>query len=222
MKNITALTVFYKTTHLVDISLKALRVFYPDIKLIVVNNSPEDDECTTALVEFAKEDKKTLIVQLDKNYGHGPGLNRGMEYVETPFVYIFDSDSEIIKEGMLENMVNVIDSHTYGTGFTRITSLGGSHRDGGSLDDPDVMTYLHPLACVISMHQYNKFPKFTSGGAPFNRACSAIKDTGNAEMLIKFFPVIKGARGAGAANYIRHHNGQTRARYGICSPHVGE
>lgn len=220
MKSITALTVFYKTAHLVDLSLKAFRKFYPKVKLIVVNNSPEDDECTTALIEFAKEDKNTLIIQLDKNYGHGPGLNRGMEYVKTPYVYIFDSDTEMIKDNMLENMLSEMDSHTYGIGFTRLTSRGGSHRDKGTLDDPEVMRYMHPLACVISMHQYKKFPKFSSGGAPFNKAMSAIKDTGIESLLIKHFPVIVGGRLH--ANYVRHHSGYTRARYGICSLHVGE
>jgi len=220
MKNITALTVFYKTTHLIDISLKPLRKFYPKIKIIVANNSPEDDECTEALLKFAKEDKKTLIIQLDKNYGHGPGLNRGMEYVKTPYVYIFDSDTEIVKESMLENMLSEMDSHTYGVGFVRLTSRGGSHRDKGTMDDPDVMRYLHPLACVISLHQYKKFPKFQSGGAPFNETCSAIRDSGIENLLIKHFPVILGGRLH--QNYVKHHSGSTRARYGICSPYKGE
>lgn len=221
MKSVTGLTVFYKTAHLVKWSLEPFRKFYPETPLILVNNSPEDDECTTALLEFAREYKEnTVIIQLDKNYGHGPGLNRGMEYVETPYVFIFDSDTEIVKEDLLENMLSLMDSHTYGVGFTRLTSRGGSHRDNGVLSDPEVMTYLHPLACVISMHQYEKFPKFSSGGAPFNRAMSAIKDTGNAEMLIKFFPIILGGRHH--SDYIRHSGGQTRAKYGICSPHKGE
>jgi GT2 family glycosyltransferase len=221
MKSVTGLTVFYKTPHLVDISIKAFRKYYPDTALIVVNNSPEDDECTTVLRKTLNKWKKsTKIIQLDKNYGHGPGLNRGMQYVKTPYVYIFDSDTEIIKEDLLESMLSLMDSHTYGVGFTRLTSRGGSHRDGGVLSDPEVMTYLHPLACVISMHQYEKFPKFYSGGAPFNKTMSAIKDTGNAEMLIKFFPVILGGRLH--ANYVKHGGGNTRARYGICSPYQGE
>lgn len=222
MKSVTGLTVFYKTPHLVDISIKAFRRFYPNTALIVVNNSPEDDECAIALIEFAKKDKKTLIIQLNKNYGHGPGLNRGMEYVKTPYIYIFDSDTEIIKEDMLEDMLSLMDSQTYGVGFTRLTSRGGSHRDGGALDDPEVMTYLHPLACVLSMHQYQKFPKFSSGGAPFNRAMSAIKDTGNADILIKTFPVIGFNNRTIPDSYVRHRGGQTRAKYGICSPHIGE
>ena len=220
MNSVTGLTVFYKTAHLVELSLEPFRKFYPDTKLIVVNNSPEDDECTIALLKFVEKYKDcTKLIQLDMNYGHGPGLNRGMEYVETPYVYIFDSDTEMIKENMLEDMTSLMNSRTYGVGFTRLTSLGGSHRDKGNLDDPEVMTYLHPLACVISMHQYWKFPKFTSGGAPFNKAMSAIKDTGIANILIKFFPVILGGRLQ--ANYVKHGGGHTRARYGICSPHQG-
>lgn len=220
MRNITGLTVFYKTAHLIDISLEAFRKYYPDMPLVVVNNSPLDDECTEKLLAFTIEDCNINFVQLDSNYGHGPGLNRGMERVKTDYVYIFDSDTEIVKEGMLENMLSLMDSHTYGIGFTRLTSRGGSHRDKGTLDDPEVMTYLHPLACTISMHQYGKFPKFSSGGAPFNNVCSAIKDTGNTEMLIKHFPVILGGRLH--TNYVKHGGGHTRAKYGICSPHIGE
>ena len=221
MKNVTGLTVFYKTPHLIDISLEAFRKYYPDMPLIVVNNSADDDECTEALRSFVIEDKKSTLVQLDMNYGHGPGLNRGMERVKTDYVYVFDSDSEIVKEDMLENMAAEMTSKTYGVGFTRLTSRGGSHRDGGSLEDPDVMTYLHPLACLISMHQYKKFPAFTSGGAPFNQTMSAIKDSGLSEILIKFFPVIGLDRGRINVNYIKHHGGSTRARYGICSSYIG-
>ena len=221
MKSVTGLTVFYKTPHLVDFSIKTFREYYPDTSLIIANNSPEDDECTEVLRKTMNESKKsTKLIQLDKNYGHGPGLNRGMEHVDTPYVFIFDSDTEIIRDDLLESMLSLMDSHTYGVGFTRLTSRGGSHRDGGTLDDPDVMTYLHPLACIISMNQYKKFPKFSSGGAPFNKTMSAIKDTGNSEMRIKHFPVILGGRLR--PNYIKHGGGHTRARYGICSPYQGE
>ena len=217
---VTGLTVFYKTPHLVDLSLKPLRKFYPSLKLIVVNNSPEDDECSEALKKFAMSDQNFELIQLDSNYGHGPGLNRGMEYVKTPYVYIFDSDTEIVRENMLENMLTLMDSQTYGIGFTRLTSRGGSHRDKGTLDDPEVMTYLHPLACLISVDKYKMFPKFNSGGAPFAKAMSAIKDSGMGNTLIKFFPVILGGRQQ--SNYVRHGGGHTRARFGICSSHKGE
>lgn len=219
MFNITGLTVFYKTPDLIDISLKPFKKFYPNTPLVIVNNSPEDDECTIELLKFAKNYlDDTLVIQLDMNYGHGPGLNRGMEYIDTPYVYIFDSDVEILRGDLLEDMLGVMTPGIiYGTGFTRLTSRGGSHRDEGNLTDPEVMTYLHPLACLISTEQYNKFPKFNSGGAPFSNAMSAIKDTGFAQGLIKFFPVH-----LGRVKYIKHHGGTTRARYGICSSYKGE
>ena len=223
MNNVTALTVFYKTPTLIHVSLDSFRRYYPEMQLVVVNNSPKDDVCTRHLIDFLKDDENCTFIQLGMNYGHGPGLNRGMKHIKTSYVYIFDSDVEIIREGFIEEMMEFMDEETYGVGFTRLTTRGGQNKDKGDLKDSDTLKYLHPLACLISVKQYYKFPKFYSGGAPFNRTMGAIKDTGEYDKLIKHFPVIAlGHTGSMKPNYIKHHGGSTRARYGISSPHIGE
>jgi glycosyltransferase involved in cell wall biosynthesis len=214
---VTGLTVFYKTPHLIDLSLKSFRRFYPDVKLIIVDQSGGDD-CTESLRGFVKNDKYSDLIELDRNYGHGPGLNRGIKYIQTPYVYIFDSDSEMIRADMLEKMLELTNPNVYGVGWSRKTTRGGSHRDGANYDDPVVVKYLHPLACLISMKMYKKFRPFRSGGAPFCEAMSDIKDTGRWDELIVDFPVI-GSRGQPV--YIRHGSGHTRARYGVCRDYVG-
>ena len=144
-----------------------------------------------------------------------------MDLVKTKLAYIFDSDSEIVRDNMLEEMLNLITPETYGMGFIRNTSFGGAHVEPSVGTPPEGgMKYLHPLACLIQIDQYRSYRPFNPGGAPFANAMKDIHDTGNAYKMLMSFPVLFFDKRL-KFNFIKHHSGSTRARYGIHSPYTG-
>ena len=208
LEQITALTVAYKTPELMNQQMSKFRKFYPDISLIIINNSPLDDGCTEVLEKLARKDKNIRLFHTKRNIGHGYGLNVGFKYITTPFAYIFDSDSIMMVGGIFEAMLKVMKPNVYGCGFVLITGRGGGGTKQVSKNGvvaEGEMYYLHPLACMISCDMFWKYPPYNSFGAPFCETMTAIWDTGKAKEMIIDFPVFK---------YIHHISGGTRALYG--------
>jgi hypothetical protein len=86
MDSITAITTVCKTIHYAELSIGAFRKYYPEIPLIVVDNS-EGDECSRFLRDYLGGDPYSSLIQTPFNIGHGPGMNRGMFALMTPETY---------------------------------------------------------------------------------------------------------------------------------------
>ncbi len=204
---VTGITVFYKTTDLIWISIGSFRKFYPTLPLIVVDNSGGDD-CTATLESFQRQDPNMTLIKVDRNIGHGLGLRRALKYVQTPYVYVFDSDVEILRETLLEEMLEKMQPGVYGTGYIRLCTSGGQQKNDGDLNDPDIVRYMHPLSCMISMKMYKKFRPPNTGGAPFADIMTDLKKAGLTNTALVHFPVLP------HGHYIKHHGGITRAMMG--------
>ena len=203
---VTGVTVFYRTPELIKFSLGSFREFYPNLPLIVVDNSG-GDKCTEELEKFYKRDGNMTLIKIDKNIGHGLGLRQALKHVRTPYAYVFDSDVEILKPTLLDEMLANMKPGVYGTGYIRLCSRGGSQMDNGDLNDPEVVRYMHPLSCMINMEMYKTFSPPCSGGAPFADMMADLKDAGLTEKTLIHFPVLP------SGTYIKHHGGVTRARF---------
>ena len=205
---ITGLTVAYKAEEYVKLTIESLRVFYKELPIIIVNGSPEDDPCSSYCDHLDNVDPNIKLINLGKNCSHGISLNIGMKSIRTPYVYIFDSDVEMKRPGMLESMLAMINPDMYGIGFINFVGRnGGGSRTiaAGHIKRDGDIVYLHPFACLISTETYRKFPKFNFYGAPFIETCLAINDAGLDDGLLKYFPV---------KDYVNHYSGGTRAKYG--------
>ena len=220
MTDVTAIVVFCCTEELVRPCLDSFRSFYPDIRLIVIDNSrvKEQDHClscTEGLKEYCKTDSKTELYIMPWNIGHGNGLAYGMLEVRTKYAYIFESDTEHFRAGLIENMVKRVTDHTYGVGrivhCTYANSYACSPYNAYNKERKTgrVMKMLWLYSSIIVVKKYFEFPPFDDCGGtcagPLRKSAQAISDDGNPLLYVKY----------NVDNFVIHHGGGTRISIGI-------
>ena len=210
LKNVTAIVVSYKIVDILKESLKCFRKFYPDMELIIIDGS-SFDESSDWVYSFAKKDKKTRVVFNDYNIHHGPGMNSGLRLTNTPYAFLFDSDTNILKGGMIEKMLNVAslnqDFYSIGTlhnvnDYGIDTMIPYESSDIQNITDiegrSDDIQYIHPRAKLVQIKQYFKYYQFIKHGAPCVGAYKSIQNAGKQNLLFHF-PV---------SEYIYHPTGK--------------
>ena len=210
--DITAITVYYKRKEYIKRYLSTFLSLFPDIAVIVVDNSPRDDECARKLYDMWQEKKIELLVN-HGNLGHGKSLYLAMDLIKTKYVLIFDSDVEFINTNLIKDMMNLMDEEKYGIGYTT-----WAWPNGGSaapyythLPRPSgAIKYLHPVCALLSVKTYYKFPPFEyskyEGGAPMIAAMRKINELGLEDNLLTHLP----RSGYTRCKYWNHLSGGTR------------
>ena len=213
MKNVTALALFCCTKRLIDYSLKSFREFYPDMKLIIIDNSgtnrPEGPICTEALKVYCETDKLAKLIVMPRNLGHGVAMNHGFKQIKTDYVYVFESDVEMRSPGLIEAMLKKITPEIYSVG--PILNVCYKHAKKASKDFPlRTMRRLWPYSSLLSIKTYFKYPAWDSDKgtnvAPLLKAMQVIADSSKEDKLMIEFDVDK---------YVFHKGGGTRTVVGI-------
>ena len=135
----------------------------------------------------------------EKNVGHGRALLEGIKHIKTPYMFLFDSDTQVLKKELLYKMRELITPDIYAVGF-----MVWSDRGGGTMRQHDVtlprpaggVKYLHPFCALISMKMYYEFPPFDdtyfahnpSWGAPLIPAMREITDQHREDELLIHLP----------------------------------
>jgi len=208
MKNITGLMVVYKTLDYLEEAYNSFRKFYPKVKLVIVDNS-EGDECTEFLKESLKLDDNLEVLFMERNVGHGLGLHAGIEHIKTKYIYFFDSDTKMLKGGLLEKLIDeakAVDNNFYVISKTSYVDRGGRDIRGND-DSREKVKWAYGYATLLNRKKYFEYPPLTKYGLCILKAYVAIHDEGRGEELIRHFPV---------DGYVKHAWGGTRARYGDC------
>ena len=203
--NITALTIVYKTPDLIKKAYESFRIFYPDIPLVIVNNSGQDDPCTVYIDYLDSIDNELTIINNKKNEGHGTSFNQGMDIIKTDYVYYFDSDVIMFKGDVLEEMLNLINENIYGIGKMIYTDMGG--RNIPNNYEGEKLKFFYCVAGLINRNMYYKFHRWTRFGLIAYKAMVEIHNKGLSEKILKEFPIL---------SYVRHLSGGTRSRFGDC------
>jgi hypothetical protein len=211
---ITGVTVVHNTKDLIQRAYESVRKFHPKMKIIIVDGSDQNDDCYNYVCSLA--DKNTRVFHSDENIGHGRGLCVGIEYVETPYFLIFDSDIEML-ESPVQAMLDMMEEDTLGVGYTEKTAFDGFewgckpiHKTQGW------MRYLHPYFCLLQMKEYLKYQPFCHHGAPAVNLCLDTYNKGLNEKVIKEFEGLGHSSGKGwvwegkERKYIRHDTRGTR------------
>jgi len=186
--SITAVCVVYRTKDLVQTAIESFRSFYPEIPIVVVDNSAREGKCTRYLREIANQDDNTRIFVMSENIGHGPGMDYAIRNIDTDWVYIFDSDTEMIKPGIIEAAGPLMEGRTIlATGHMQLVSCKG--RGNGETKDPANIPYIHPAICFINKQLYLKYPPFRYHGAPCIDTYVEIFKQGLSDDLLYEFPV---------------------------------
>lgn len=161
ISDITAITVNYMTTDLIEQSINSFRSFYPETPIIIIDNSNFDDS-TEWIYKFAKQDRNTSLIIMNRNMHHGPGMHQGILLANTKKILLFDTDITFLKDGLLETMIKCAPPNRwYGVG--NIEMCRGAK-------------YVHPRCMLLNKEEYLKHNQFIRHGAPCIRAMLQLRD----------------------------------------------
>jgi glycosyltransferase involved in cell wall biosynthesis len=181
--NLVAITVCYNTPDLIEAAINSIKRFYPELKIIIVDNSPQGGMCYRRVDYIKKSFSNITVIHTNSNVGHGVGLNIGIEASKEENILIFDSDIEM-RVPCLEVMQMGLKDN-YGIGQVIITDDKGYNSEKG-------IKYLHPHFAIIRRSYYRIFAPYRNHGAPM---LDAMKGLDTSSVQIKDFPV---------GNYILH------------------
>lgn len=202
--DVTAITVNFKTPELTYDCLNSFRNFYPDVKHIVIDNGGSEKSIRL----FKKMERKGLLTLIEnvENVGHGPALNQGIAIVETPYVFLLDSDTKTKQGGFLESMLEKFEQNVklFACGWLRQVNIktGVSYRIKGNKTPRGGLPYVHPYACLMDVGKFRQTRQFTNRGAP---ALETMTDAIAAGFTLEAFPV---------EEYIWHKVAGTRGLFG--------
>jgi len=183
----TVICVNFKTPDLTRDCVSSLRQFYPNVKIILIDNGG----CGASLrmVRQLGEMYDLTVIENRDNIGHGPALNQGIRLATTPYVFTLDSDTRIEKGGFIEEMTGRFkaDAGLFALGWLRYTGKNGVATPKQELQRG--MKYVHPYACMLDREKYLGLSVgFIHSGAP---ATALMNAAGEAGYGLEDFPVNK-------------------------------
>jgi glycosyltransferase involved in cell wall biosynthesis len=167
LADLTVLVVNFRTLRETRACVQTLRQAYPTVSLVVVDNGSAD-ESTDFLRGLADRDPAVNVLLNRANVYHGPALHQGMTAISTDFVFLLDSDVEILDSGFLEPLLQRFEEDPL---LYAIGKRGWTNRYGHPPVDrrQPHTAYVHPFACMIDRRKYLTLPPFEHHGAPLWR-----------------------------------------------------
>lgn len=200
-KDVTVLMCQKNTKLFTQMTIESLQRFYPDIKMVIVDDNSDDDS-----VEYLKYKELTcpnITVWWKKgNYaGHGGNLHLAMvEYVKTKFVMLMDSDLIVERGNFIEPILQRFSENPklYAIGTLQYTSY--SNNGGEPFTAEDAIPYGNPQLCVYDVDTYHELETpFLHDGTPCILNMKAAHD---AKLDVEYFPIDK---------YASHNSGSSWA-----------
>ncbi len=181
---VTGITVCWNTKDLIERAYNSIRKFYPDMPIIIIDGSDVGDPCAAYVRGLASD--KTTVVQPGYNIGHGRGMHMGIEKATTPYVLMFDSDTELL-EPFIPAMLAMMEEDTFGVGYVEKIGYDGfvygvhPHLEGA-------LPCLHPYFHLIDIRNYKKYYPYVHHGMPVYLTMLDIHKKGLSGKIIKQFP----------------------------------
>ena len=195
MKDISGITVVHNTRSLLEDAINSVRKCHPDMPLIIVDGSDENDPCRAYARSLAS--KLTTVFTAQGNIGHGRGMDFAIRKCKTRFALIFDSDIVMVKSPV-EQMLAMMEPDTYGVGYLEKTGLDGFEYGAHSYHkDQTYMLMLHPFFHLLRISEYYKYHVYVHHGAPCYLAALDIHNKGLDTKIIKQFPGLGHTAGKG-------------------------
>ena len=177
--DVSILTVNYNTPFFLIGLLESIEKFYPNLKVYIVDGSDKKEEIKKAK-RIVKGKKNVVLYSLGKNIHHGPGLHYGIKKIKNKYILLIDSDSLILKDGLIENLYSNL-KDGYGTGIIEYIDDKGKNVAKGQ-----GIPYLHPRCALIAKAKYLQYKPAIKHGAPFIETMTDIFAHGDAGTLIEY------------------------------------
>jgi glycosyltransferase involved in cell wall biosynthesis len=175
--DITVVVVNFRTLEHLRRCRASLRTAYPAIALLLVDNGSADAS-TSFVREAAADDTHTRAILNPENRFHGPALEQAIRAATTRYVFLLDSDCELLHDGFLEPMLDafVRDARLYAIGKQGWTNrYGYAPVSAGQARAP----YIHPFAALLDRDKHLALGVgFVHHGAPGYRTMWAAQRAG--------------------------------------------
>jgi glycosyltransferase involved in cell wall biosynthesis len=156
----------YSPRMTIQLCLESLLRFYPDIRVLVVNGAPTDQDSSLYLDYMSLKYKHVKVWHRGGENSHGDMMNDAIRYhVRTNLVMLLDNDSMIHRPGLVEGMLEQMQPGVFATGATMIVSRK-NEACGVPFDDTDVLRYAHPSCAIVNRSMYIQVRPFCNHGAP--------------------------------------------------------
>jgi glycosyltransferase involved in cell wall biosynthesis len=199
LAEITTLIVNYRTLDYLTRCIESFIRIYPQQYLLVIDNGSHD-ESTEYIHNLLTRFPQVSAIFNEKNINHGPAMDQGIHSIQTPYIFILDSDCEVLRGGFLEAMSRLfITPHLYAAGCLQHQNWCGF---AARKFERNCILYVHPHAMFIDRQKYMRLAPFVHHGSPCLRNMVSARDAGYS---IVHFPV---------GNYIHHIGRGTCSRYG--------
>jgi len=138
MKEITTVIINYQTPALLQVAVSSFKGFYPDTKLILIDNGSKDEEKSKKVIEELGVKYSAIeVIYLEKNIYHGPAMDLAIrKYIKTDYTFFLDSDTESIKPDFLERMLemSLLSDKIYGVGeLAKVNNRGYKSEEGNDI-----------------------------------------------------------------------------------------
>lgn len=196
---VTTLIIHYRTPDLLQVAVDSFRAAYPQVPVLIVDNGsvPAGEgpgrpgsaasaasltqgaqDPTTALLERLERDTPAPLLRIHReprNIYHGPALDMALRgWIQTPYTFILDSDTETRRPGFLEEMIARLqeDPSHYAIGRPEAVNDRG-------FKDPAGQPILLTPYLLIKTGMYPNFPPFQHHGQPTLRHFRAAVGAGH-------------------------------------------
>ena len=198
-KDVTVLICQRKTKELIQLCLESLLNFYPDIPVLVVDGDSNDDSTLYLLYKSIVCDNLKVWQRSGIN-SHGITMHEAiMNYINTNYVLLMDSDVISLRHGYIEGMMQQFENNInlYATG-TRMLVTRKNYACGVPEDINDVLKYAHPSCSIYHVPTYKQMKPFVDHGAPcvYNMLDAEAK-----KFDIGYFPIQKYAAHLSGASW---------------------
>jgi GT2 family glycosyltransferase len=163
MMDVTVVIINFQTPSLLEKAVTSFKKFYPDLKIILIDNGSKDDQESKKIIDrLSSEFDKIKAIFLKKNIFHGPAMDKAIrDYVSTDLTFFLDSDTDTKEGGFLEKMVDTLNTSDdiYGVGEIMICNKRGYKSEEGEeiLQTPYMM---------IKTNIYRSLKPFIHHGQP--------------------------------------------------------
>ena len=157
-KLVTVSIVNWMTRGFTQQCIESIQRFYPDVPIIMIDNG----SCDPSLL-FVASCSNVIRILNPTNIGHGPAMDQVMRLAQTSYVFTFDSDCEMMGEGLLELLLEQVNG-VYAAGL--LVNVDNNGRNVRSKKALLSTAYIHPRAAMFDRKRYFKLEPFSDHGAP--------------------------------------------------------
>jgi hypothetical protein len=200
---VTSVIINYRTPDLLDRAIGTFRQHYPDAPLLLIDNGSRDTASESVLHTWkGRHPACTDLLFNSANLHHGPAIDQAMHHASTPFLFFLDSDCEVTRGGVIEQMYALLTASPTQYAIGKLTCM-----DRRGFDLPvgsaRAVPYIRPICMLLQRNLYLSLPGAEKHGTPLlrNMQAAAARGLSVVDFPIDEFIIHKGRGTAGRFGY---------------------